>query len=83
MSDTTLIKLLKIIMVTGISLIALGTYFHLYNQTIHEMGVRGIIISACCVAIGMIMSLPTKMYLTFVLVKLEQDRQRIEKAKVG
>jgi len=39
------------------------------------MGVTGIIISACCVAIGMAMSLPTKMYLTFVLVKREQEQK--------
>ncbi len=73
MTDQTLIRLLKAIMVSGFCLILLGIYFHMYNQTIHEMGVTGIVISACCVAIGMIMSLPTKMYLTFVLVKLEEE----------
>jgi hypothetical protein len=72
-SNGTLITILKIVMVTGLCLIALGIYFHMYNQTIEEMGVTGIVISACCVAMGMIMSLPTKMYLTFVLVNREQE----------
>ncbi len=66
-------------MISGLGLILLGVYFHLYSETIEKMGVTGIVISACCVAIGMIMSLPTKMYLTFVLVAREQDQQ--EEAK--
>ena len=73
MTNHQLILLLKIIMIIGICLIGLGIYFHMYSETMHELGVTGIIISACCVAIGMIMSIPTKMYLTFVLVQREAD----------
>lgn len=73
MSDNKVILVLKIVMAIGISLILLGVYFHLFSQTIEEMGVNGIIISAACVAIGMALSLPTKMFLTFVLVKREQE----------
>jgi hypothetical protein len=75
MSDKKLILLLKIVMAIGFILILLGVYFHLFNQTIKEMGVNGIIISAACVAVGMALSLPTKMFLTFILVKREQDHQ--------
>ncbi len=74
MNDRKLIFILKIVMTVGISLILLGVYFHLFSPTIEEMGVNGIIISAACVAIGMALSLPTKMFLTFVLVKREQDQ---------
>jgi hypothetical protein len=74
MSDKKLILILKMMMVTGITLILLGVYFHLFNQTIEEMGVNGIIISAACVAIGMALSLPTKIFLTFVLVKREIEQ---------
>ncbi|MCG9964399.1 MAG: hypothetical protein ACRDCT_26135 [Shewanella sp.] len=45
------------------------------NETVEAMGVKGIIISAVCVAVGMALSLPTKMYLTFLLVKREADKQ--------
>ncbi|MGR6500969.1 hypothetical protein [Shewanella sp. Koi 1] len=45
------------------------------NETVEAMGVKGIIISALCVAVGMALSLPTKMYLTFLLVKREADKQ--------
>ena len=48
----------------------------MYSETIEQMGVTGIVISACLVAIGMILSLPTKMYLTFILVKREEDSKK-------
>lgn len=73
MTNEKLILLLKIIMSTGICLILAGIYCHIYSDTIEAMGVTGIVISACLVAVGMIMSLPTKMYLTFMLVKREAD----------
>lgn len=75
MSDHTLINILKIIMLIGIVLISTGIYFHLFNQKIEEMGVNGILISAACVAVGMILSLPTKMFITFLLVKREQQKK--------
>lgn len=81
MTDHKLIRLLKIIMSIGISLILAGIYCHMYSETIEEMGVTGIVISACLVAIGMILSLPTKMYLTFVLVKREEDRKTLTQPK--
>ncbi len=81
MTDQKLILLLKIIMSIGISLILAGVYCHMYSETIEKMGVTGIVISACLVAIGMILSLPTKMYLTFVLVKREEDRKVLNQVK--
>ncbi len=77
-SDASVIRLLKVIMTCGICLILLGIYFHMFNETIENMGVTGILISACLVAVGMIMSLPTKMFLTFLLVKREQEKDADE-----
>ena len=74
MTDDKLIQLLKACIVIGLCLILLGIYLHNFSDTIEEMGVTGIIISAVCVAIGMVLSLPTKMYLTFLLVKRESDK---------
>lgn len=76
MKDAKLLLILKVVMSIGIMLILLGIYLHIFNQTIEEMGVNGIIISACCVALGMIMSLPTKMYLTFIWVNHEAEEQQ-------
>ena len=74
MSDNKLILILKICISIGISLILLGIYCHNFSDTIEMMGVNGIIISAMCVAFGMALSLPTKMYLTFILVKREVEK---------
>jgi len=38
-----------------------------------SLGVTGIIISAMCIAFGLVFSLPTKMYLTFILMKMEAE----------
>lgn len=81
MTDKKIILTLKVVMTIGISLILLGVYFHLFNQTIEYMGVNGIIISAGCVAIGMALSLPTKMFLTFLLVKREMDQDKNKSSK--
>ncbi len=78
MTNLTMIRLLKSIMLIGISLIILGVYLHNYNDTIESMGVTGIIISACCVAVGMILSLPTKMYLTFIWVTQERKKRQLK-----
>ena len=75
MNNHQLLILLKVIMTIGLCLIGLGVYLHMFSETMHEMGVTGIVISACCVAIGMIMSLPTKMYITFILVQREAEQQ--------
>jgi len=54
----------------------LGVYLHNFSDVIEAMAVNGIIISAMCVAFGMILSLPTKMYLTFLLVMREAEASR-------
>ena len=74
-SDKKVIFILKVIMIFGLCLIGLGVYFHMFSEWAEGLGVTGIVLSACLVAIGMIMSLPTKMYLTFVLVKMEQEKE--------
>lgn len=76
MSEQKLIILLKISIGIGLTLILLGIYFHNFSDYIESLGVTGIIISAVCIAVGLIFSLPTKMYLTFLLVKREAEQQK-------
>ncbi|SQH78199.1 conserved protein of unknown function [Shewanella benthica] len=75
-TDDKLILILKISITAGICLILLGIYLHNFNETIEAMGVTGIMISAMCVAFGMALSLPTKMYLTFILVTRETEKHQ-------
>jgi len=81
MPEQTLIRLLKISIAIGLSLLMLGAYLHNFNAYMESLGVTGIIISAVCIAFGLIFSLPTKMYLTFLLVKREADLQASKKEK--
>ncbi len=74
MSEQRLILLLKISIGIGLCLLLLGIYLHNFSEYMESLGVTGIIISAVCIAIGLIFSLPTKMYLTFLLVKRETDQ---------
>ena len=76
MTDKKILLILKICITIGILLILLGIYLHNFSDMIEAMGVNGIIISAMCIALGMILSLPTKMYLTFILVKQESDKKK-------
>lgn len=77
MTDKKVIRLLKILMIIGFSLIILGAYLHLSDYT-KAMGVNGILLSAGCIAVGMVLSLPTKMYLTFVFMNRENDKHKAE-----
>ena len=72
MTDKKRIRILQIIMIIGIGLILLGHYFISYANLPQKMGVSGIIISAMCVALGIICSLPTKIYLTILLMRQEK-----------
>jgi len=75
-TDKKILLILKICITIGILLILLGIYLHNFSEMIEAMGVKGIVISAMCIALGMILSLPTKMYLTFILVKRESDKKQ-------
>lgn len=80
MKDKYVIRALKILMCIGFSLIVLGVYLH-NSQLTEGMGVKGILLSAGCVALGMAMSLPTKMYLTFVFMNRENDKSSAARQK--
>ena len=73
MTEKTLIKLLKTSIGVGLCLILLGIYLHNFSEKMEALGVTGIVISAVCIAVGFIFSLPTKIYLTILLVKREAD----------
>lgn len=73
MNNKKKIRLLQVVMCLGVSLILLGHYFISYANLPEKMGVSGIIISAMCVAFGIIFSLPTKIYLTILLMRNESN----------
>ncbi|MFT6925857.1 MAG: hypothetical protein ACJAZP_001449 [Psychromonas sp.] len=76
MSENKQIFLLKLSIFIGLGLLLTGIYLHNYSEYIDSLGANGIIISASCIAFGFIFSLPTKMYLTILLVKREANRNQ-------
>ena len=80
MTENRSLTILKIVMVIGIVLIVVGHYLLSYTSAPETYGVNGLIFSGSLMAFGIILSLPTKMYLTFVFVKNENERREKEKA---
>jgi polyferredoxin len=78
MKNSKLIRNLKVIIVMGICLLLLGHYFISYAKLPETMGVKGMIISAGCIALGLILSLPTKIYLTILLMQREGKISEID-----
>lgn len=81
MSEHKIIILLKLSIGIGVCLLVLGIYLHNFSDYMHSLGVTGIIISAVCIAFGLIFSLPTKMYLTFLLVRREAEQNLLKNEK--
>lgn len=73
MTNDKALKLMKIVMFIGFSMIILGHVLLSYTNITEQLGVTGYIIGASSIAIGLILSLPTKMYLTFVFVMKERQ----------
>ncbi|NVK24888.1 MAG: hypothetical protein HWE10_08165 [Gammaproteobacteria bacterium] len=81
MNEHKLLTLLKVIMITGLLLIATGHYLLSYSSVPATYGVNGLILSGALMAFGIVLSLPTKMYLTFIFVKNENERRDKEKSR--
>ena len=80
MTNNRAIQIMKVVMVLGICFILLGHYLLSYTSFPETHGVTGLVLSGGLMAVGLIMSLPTKMYLTFIWVKNENERKEREKA---
>ncbi len=75
-NEQKIITRLKICIAIGICLLLIGHYIISYSGLVESMGVTAMILGASCMALGLIFSLPTKMYLTFLLVKRENDKDK-------
>lgn len=76
-----MITLLKWVMVIGILLFLGGHYVVSYSGLPEAWGIKGLALGAFMMATGLAMSLPTKMYLTFIFVKKENKRRTARQAR--
>lgn len=74
MTESTQVKLLKTAMILGVTLLVLGHIILAVTFTSDTIGHRGFILGAALSAIGIILSLPTKIYLTLLLMEYEEKR---------
>ncbi|GAB0111758.1 hypothetical protein PA7559_30280 [Pseudoalteromonas distincta] len=56
----------------GLCLIVTGHTLIVSSYFTVDHGIKGIIIAAACIAIGVLLSLPTKIYLTILLMEAEK-----------
>lgn len=71
MVQQSIVRTLKVFIITGLCLILLGHYLLVSDLFDAANNINKIIISAACIAIGILFSLPTKIYLTILLMNLE------------
>ena len=71
MKNITLITKLKIIIVIGIALIVAGHSMLNVEALKEALGIHAYMLGAMCIAVGLICSLPTKIYLTILLMRHE------------
>lgn len=66
---------LKLVMFTGFAIFLLGHFLWAFADLPQKMGVPGILIVAGCCTLGLILSLPTKIYLTILLMRWEKNAE--------
>jgi len=83
MSQQIIIKILRLSIVIGLSLILIGHYLLVSDYFDAINSINKIIISASCIAFGVLFSLPTKIYLTLLLMNLEANQEKSTKANTN
>jgi hypothetical protein len=83
MSPQIIIKMLRLSIILGLSLIVLGHYLLVSDYFDAINSVNKIIISASCIAFGVLFSLPTKICLTLILMNLEANQEKSTKANTN
>lgn len=76
MAEQQLIRILKIFILLGISLILGGHYLLVSDLLAEQNSIHGIMSGATCIAVGILFSLPTKIYLTIVLMNMEAKHNK-------
>jgi len=76
MSPQTIIRMLKLSIILGLSLIILGHYLLVSDYFDAINSINKIVISASCIAFGVFFSLPTKICLTLILMNLEDKHDK-------
>ncbi|CAB0151374.1 hypothetical protein PSI9734_01762 [Pseudidiomarina piscicola] len=84
MTDASLVKLLKTAMILGVTLLICGHIVLAITFANDDIGHQGFIAGAAMSAVGIILSLPTKIYLTILLMEhTEKTDKRFTRSADG
>ena len=76
MPPLIIIKILRLSIILGLSLIILGHYLLVSDYFDAITSINKIVFSASCIAFGVLFSLPTKICLTLILMNLEDKHNK-------
>ena len=80
MKQTHLNRLMSLIFIFGLLLIVSGLYLIIFTD-IATAGVSGVLLASGLIAAGLFISVPIKLYLSFMLMKYNDEKLKRDNAK--
>ena len=77
MNEKRLTHLMSALLVVGLGTAAVGVGLVIFTELVTGPGVRGIAIVAALIAGGLFLSIPAKIYLTFQLMKHNDEKVKL------
>lgn len=74
MNETSLTRLMYILIIVGLGVAAVGVGLVIFTDIVTGHGVQGIALVAGLIAGGLFLSIPAKIYLTFQLMKRNDEK---------
>ena len=77
MSEESIVRLMKALIYAGLVLVIVAISLAVFGELHVSMGVQGVMIVAGVAGTGLLLLLPAKIFLTFLLMKREQDQHEV------
>ena len=81
MKEQQLTRLMYALIITGLSISAVGVGLVIFTDIVTGQGIRGIAIVAGLIAGGLFLSIPAKIYLTLQLMKHNDEKLRAQRER--
>lgn len=82
MTEARLSKIMYSLIIIGLSVAGFGLSLAVFTDMVSKGGVNDILLIALLIAGGLLISVPAKIYLTFQLMKFNDEKMRKERNKV-
>ena len=81
MTEAQLIRLMNTLMFSGLACITVALYLIIFKEIHVNMGIKGVQIIAGIIGIGLILLIPSKLYLTLMLMKSSDKKKPLNQEK--